>query len=88
MTFCLYCKKSIPDAMDGNPIWNNSKMCRSCYRITWHCIQSVVKVIFVLQVAGDVGKIENVRKVLVAENEVFKGFLPGTGLQDYLFYNK
>lgn len=28
------------------------------------------------KVAGDVGKIENVKKVLMAENEVFKGLLP------------
>lgn len=53
--------------------------------IELHCIQSIVKVVFVLQVAGDVGKIQHVKKVLMAENEVFRGLLPGTRL---LFYNQ
>jgi len=36
-------------------------------------------------VAEDVGKVEGVKKVLLAENDVFKGLLPGQ-LDDFVFH--
>jgi len=41
-------------------------------------------VIFAYQVAEEVGKVEGVKKVLLAENDVFKGLLPG--LLDFFYY--
>lgn len=40
-------------------------------------LSCVPELIYILQVAAEVAKVKGVKKVILADNEAYKGFLPG-----------
>ena len=48
-----------------------------------------MKLLFVyIQVAEQVSKVSGVKKVLLADNEAFKGFLPGKARLNYIYVKR